>query len=147
MFELVREPCPGMNLTVFIATFQGQDSFEFTVNRTQIENGRANLNLPPNTPLMDICTMGGVIFGGNNAGYSTTADIQLPSGEVEETNMLHYPTQISQLSLLQNVTLHLMHPVQYSSLDLELLRPLLHIPLSLLPYPLHHPVEFLLLPS
>ena len=83
-FELVREPCRGMNLSVFIVTLQGLGIFEFAVTSTHIENGSANFNLPQNISLTDICTMRGVIFGGNDAGNSTTADIQLPSGEDKE---------------------------------------------------------------
>ena len=83
-FELVREPCPGMNLSVFILIFQGLGIFVFAVTSTHIENGRANFNLPHNISLTDICAMRGVIFGSNDAGNSTTADIQLPSGEDKE---------------------------------------------------------------
>ena len=84
-FELVREPCPGMNLSVFTVSLQGLGIFIFDVTSTHIENGRANFHLPSNIiSLTDICTMRGVIFGGNDAGNSTTADIQLPSGEDKE---------------------------------------------------------------
>ena len=80
-FELVQEPCPGMNLSVFTVSLQGLGSFKFAVTNTHIENGRANFSLPPIISLTDICAIRGVIFGGNDAGNSTTADIQLPSGE------------------------------------------------------------------
>ena len=84
-FELVQEPCRGMNLLVFTVSLQGLGIFVFAVTSTQIENGSANFNLPPNIiSLTDICTMRGVIFGGNDAGNSTTADIRLPSGEDKE---------------------------------------------------------------
>jgi hypothetical protein len=78
-FELVQEPCPGMNLSVFTVSLQGLGIFEFDVTSTHIENGRANFTLPQNISLSDICTMRGDIFGANDAGNSTTADIQLPS--------------------------------------------------------------------
>ena len=93
LFELVREPCPGMNLSVFILIFQGLGSFEFAVTSTHIENGSANFNLPHNNIiyLTDICTMRGVIFGSNDAGNSTTADIQLPSGEDKFVYYIPYP--------------------------------------------------------
>ena len=71
-----------MNLSVFTVSLQGLVIFEFDVTNTHIENGSANFNLPQNIPLTDICAMRGVIFGGNDAGNSTTADIQLPSGKV-----------------------------------------------------------------
>ena len=71
-----------MNLSVFTVTLQGLGIFEFYVTNAHIENGRANFNLPQNISLPDICAMRGVIFGGNDAGNSTTADIQLPSGEM-----------------------------------------------------------------
>ena len=69
---------------MFTATFQGLGSFEFDVTSTQIENGRANFTLPLHISLMDICTTRGVISGGNDAGNSKTADIQLPSGNKKE---------------------------------------------------------------
>ena len=70
-----------MNLSVFTVSLQGLGIFVFAVTSTQIMNGSANFNLPQNISLTDICTMRGVLFGGNDAGNSTTADIQLPSGE------------------------------------------------------------------
>ena len=73
-----------MNLSVFTVTFQGLNNFEFDVTSTHIENGRANFNLPLNMSLMGICNLRGELSGGNNAGNSTTADIQLPSGMEEE---------------------------------------------------------------
>ena len=78
-----------MNLSVFTAVFQGLGSFEFDVTSTQIKNRNANFSLPPNISVTDICTLSGVIFGGNNAGNSTAADIQLPRGKEEEK--LLYP--------------------------------------------------------
>ena len=90
-FELVRELCPGMNLSVFTVSLQGLGIFVFTVTSTQIENGSANFNLPQNISLTDICTMRGVIFGGNDAGNSTTADIQPPSGEDKFVYYISYP--------------------------------------------------------
>ena len=70
-----------MNLSVFTVSLQGLGIFEFDVTNIDIENGRANFTLPQYISLTDICAMRGVIFGGNDAGNSTTADIQLPSGE------------------------------------------------------------------
>ena len=71
-----------MNLSVFIVIFQGLGSFEFDVTSTHIENGEAYFTLPLNIfSLTDVCTVRGVIFGGNDAGSSTAADIQFPSGE------------------------------------------------------------------
>ena len=74
-----------MNPSEFTITFEGLGSSVFAVTSTQTENGRAEFNLPLNISLTDICTIRGVIFGGNDAGNSTTADIRLPSGEEEET--------------------------------------------------------------
>ena len=72
-----------MNLSVFTAVFQGLDSFEFAVTSTQIENGIADFNVPANIlSLTDICSVRGVIFGGNDAGNSTAVGIPLPSGEL-----------------------------------------------------------------
>ena len=71
-----------MNLSVFTVSLEGLGIFEFNVTSTQIKNGSANFNLPQNIFLADVCTMRGVIFGGNDAGNNTTADIQLPSGKV-----------------------------------------------------------------
>ena len=72
-----------MNLSVFTVSLQGLGIFELDVTSTHIENGSANFNLLQNNiSLADICAMRGVIFGGNDAGNSTTADIQLPSGKV-----------------------------------------------------------------
>ena len=83
-----------MNLSVFTVSLHGLGIFEFDVTSTHIENGRANFNLPQNNiiSLTDICAMRGVIFGGNDAGNSTTADIHFPSGEDKETVTPHYPT-------------------------------------------------------
>ena len=84
-FELVQKTCQGMNPSEFTFIFEGLGSSVFDVTSTQIENGRVEFNLPLNISLTDICTVRGVVFGSNDAGNSTTADIQLPSGEEEET--------------------------------------------------------------
>ena len=105
-----------MNLSVFTVSLQGLGIFRFNVTNIQIENGRANFNLPQNISLTDICNMRGVIFGGNDAGNSTTVDIQLSSGEKEERLIPHYLIHhliwtlfTHDCYLLQSVALH--HPV------------------------------------
>ena len=106
-----------MYLSVFIVSLQGLGIFRFNVTNIHIENGSANFNLPQNISLTDICTMRGVIVGGNDAGNSTTADIQLPSGMFGRGTLIpHYLihcliwTLFTHDSyLLQSVALH--HPV------------------------------------
>ena len=81
-FELKQEQCVGMNLSVFTIILHGLGSFTFDVNDTHIENGVANFTLPMNgsLPMMDVCTLGGVVFGGNDVGNSEPALILVPDG-------------------------------------------------------------------
>ena len=83
-FELEEEQCVGMNLSVFTIILHGLGSFTFEVNDTHIENGAANFTLPMNVsdPMMDVCTLRGMVYGGNDVGNSTAADIQLPDGNL-----------------------------------------------------------------
>ena len=76
-FELLQTHC----LSVFTVTIQTLGTFTFNVKSEEIGNGNARFSLPLSVSLMEICSSRGVIFGGNDAGNSTTADIQLPSGE------------------------------------------------------------------
>ena len=84
LFELTQDPCPGMNLSLFTVIFQGLGSFVFDVTSTHIENGSAEFILPLNVSdsLMGVCSLRGVIFGGNDVGNSTAIDIQPPSGKL-----------------------------------------------------------------
>ena len=81
-FELKQEQCVGMNLSAFTITLYGLGSFTFDVNDTHIENGAAFFTLPMNVsdPMMDVCTLRGVVFGGNDVGNSEPALILLPDG-------------------------------------------------------------------
>ena len=57
-----------------------------------IGNGSARFTLPLNATEVDVCSVRGVVFGGNDAGNSTTEDIQLPSGETINCVLLPYPS-------------------------------------------------------
>ena len=76
---------------MFTVSLQGLGIFVFDVTSTQRQNGSANFNLLQNISLADICAMRGVIFGGNDAGNSAKADIQLPSGEDKFEYFISYP--------------------------------------------------------
>ena len=84
-FELTQEQCAGQTLSAFTITLYGLGSFTFDVNNTHIENGAANFTLPLNVsdPMMDVCTLGGVVFSSNDyeVGNSTAENIQLPDGK------------------------------------------------------------------
>ena len=73
----------GQTLSAFTITLHGLGSFIFDVNDTHIENGAANFTLPLNgsDPMLDVCTLGGVVFGSNEVGNSTAENIQLPDGK------------------------------------------------------------------
>ena len=68
-----------MNPSAFIIILYGLGSFTFGINSTHIENGAANFTLPLNVS-MEVCTLGGVVFGSNEVGNSTAENIQLPDG-------------------------------------------------------------------
>ena len=72
----------GMNLSAFIIRLQGLGSFRFDVNDTHIENGAAFFTLPMNVsdPMLDVCTLRGMVYGGNDVGNSEPALILLPDG-------------------------------------------------------------------
>ena len=66
---------------MFTIILHGLGSFTFDVNDTHIENGAANFALPMNVsdPMnLTICTLRVEVYGGNDVGNSTAADIQLP---------------------------------------------------------------------
>ena len=71
-----------MNLSVFNVILHGLGSFTFDVNNTHIENGAANFTLPMSGsyPMMDVCTLRGMVYGGNDVGNSEPALILLPDG-------------------------------------------------------------------
>ena len=73
----------GQTLSAFTITLYGLGSFIFDVNDTHIENGAANFTLPLNgsDPMLDVCNLGGVVFGSNEVGNSTAENIQLPDGK------------------------------------------------------------------
>ena len=79
----MHDHCVGMNLSVFTIMLQGLRSYTYDVDNTHLENGAANFTLSLNTtdPLLDICTLRGVVFGGNDVGNSIAADIKLPDGK------------------------------------------------------------------
>ena len=81
-FELEEEQCVGMNLSVFTIILHGLGSFTFGINSTHIENGAAFFTLPMNVsdPMMDVCTLRGMVYGGNDVGNSEPALILLPDG-------------------------------------------------------------------
>ena len=81
-FELKQEQCVGMNLSVFTIILHGLGSFTFGINSTHIENGAANFTLPLNVslPVMDVCTLRGMVYGVNDVGNSEPALILLPDG-------------------------------------------------------------------
>ena len=72
----------GQTLSAFTITLYGLGSFTFDVNDTHIENGAANFTLPMNgsDPMLDVCNLGGVVFGSNEVGNSTAENIQLHDG-------------------------------------------------------------------
>ena len=76
-FELLQTQC----LSVFTITIETIKTFTFHLTSEDIENGNASFTLPPSVSVMDVCSVTGVIFGGNDVGNSTTADIQFPSGK------------------------------------------------------------------
>ena len=82
-FELTHEQCAGQTLSAFTITLYGLGSFTFDVNTTHIENGAANFTLPLNgsDPMLEVCNLGGVVFGSNEVGNSTAENIQLPDGK------------------------------------------------------------------
>ena len=87
-FELLQTLC----LSVFTIIIETIGTFTFNVTSKDMRNGSARFTLPLNATEIDICSVRGVVFGGNDAGNSTTADIQLPSGEAKNTIMSHCPT-------------------------------------------------------
>ena len=91
-FELEQEQCAGQTLSAFTITLYGLGSFTFYVNITHIENGAANFTLPLNVsdPMLDVCNLGGVVFGSNEVGNSTAENIQLPDGkQVFDNSMIN----------------------------------------------------------
>jgi hypothetical protein len=74
-FELLQRQC----LSVFIIITETKGAFTFNVTSEDIRNGSTRFTLPLNVTEIDVCNVSGVIFGGNDAGNSTRANIQLPS--------------------------------------------------------------------
>ena len=68
-----------------------------------MENRHVSFSLPLDASQVDVCSVRGVIFGSNDAGNSTTADIQHASGIIARyttTSMVHVTVHI----FLQSVT-------------------------------------------
>jgi hypothetical protein len=74
-FELLQRQC----LSVFTIIIETIGTFTVPVTSEDIGNGIARFTLPLNVTEIDVCNVSGVIFGGNDAGNSTRANIQLPS--------------------------------------------------------------------
>ena len=78
LFKLLQAQC----LSVFTVTVGELRTFTFNVTREDIVNGSARFTLTDlSATEIDVCSVRGVVFGGNDAGNSTTEDIELPSGE------------------------------------------------------------------
>ena len=75
-FELQQTHC----LSVFTIIIETIETFTFSLTVEDIKNGYTTFRLPPSVSGVDVCSVRGVIFGSNDVGNSTTADIQLPMG-------------------------------------------------------------------
>ena len=67
---------------MFTVDIEGLRTVPFTVTTTDIESGEMSFDLP--TGLLsgvDVCSVRGVVFGGNQIGNSTTFEIQPPTGK------------------------------------------------------------------
>ena len=69
-------------LSVFTIIIETMGTFAFNVTSEDMDNGSARFTLPLNVTGIDVNNVRGVIFGANDAGNSTTADIQLSNGEL-----------------------------------------------------------------
>ena len=69
-------------VSFFTVTIESLGTFTFNVTSEEMTTGSARFTLPLRATTMNICSVRGVTLGGNDAGNSTTADIQLPSGEL-----------------------------------------------------------------
>ena len=78
MFEQVEAECP---LSVFIITI-GNIQFSLNVTGSDVERREVTFDLPLNISSVDVCSVGGVVSGGNDIGQGEPVDIHLPPGNV-----------------------------------------------------------------
>ena len=136
-FELLQTQC----LSVFTITIE---TITFHLTSEDIENGNASFTLPPSVSVMDVCSVTAVIFGGNDVGNSTTADIQFPTRKL--CTAPHYLIEREYDTC--NCVVFQSAPCLYHPVAQQLSKffhPLLYTLLPLLPSRLPHTVVFLLL--
>jgi hypothetical protein len=75
-----------------IIQFETRSIFTFNVTSEDIQNGSASFTLPSNVTGIDVSNGIGVIFGGNEAGNSTTADIQLSNEAIPTSTTTGIPS-------------------------------------------------------
>ena len=85
IFELEEEDCPGTHPTFFIVTLEGFGEHKLDINSTQIDDG-GGVFLLLLTLIPNICSLKGVIFGGNDAGNCTACEIQVLKGKKVTTS-------------------------------------------------------------
>ena len=74
---------------MFTVYIEGLRTVPFTVTTTDIESGEVNFDLPQDLLSgVGVCSVRGVVFGGNHIGNSTTVGIQLPTGKPYDHNIL-----------------------------------------------------------
>ena len=77
MFEQVEAECPLSVFNITIGTIQ----FSLNVTGSDIERGNVTFDLPL-IPSVAVCSVVGVVSGGNDIGQSEPVDIHLPPGNV-----------------------------------------------------------------
>ena len=79
-------------LLVFIIEFDGFRTVNFTVNSDDVERGEVTFDLSPDllSGVGDVCSVSGVISGGNLNGNSSTTEVQLPPGRPTDTKLQLY---------------------------------------------------------
>ena len=78
MFEQVEAECPLSVFNITIGTIQ----FSLNVTGSDIERGNVTFDLHLSMSSVDVCSVVGVVSGGNDIGQSEAVAIHLPPGNV-----------------------------------------------------------------
>ena len=78
MFEQVEAECPLSVFNITIGTIQ----FSGNVTSSDVERREMTFNLSLSLSSVDLCSVVGVVTGGNDIGQSEPVDIHLPPGNV-----------------------------------------------------------------
>ena len=78
MFEQVEAECPLSVFNITIGTIQ----FSLNVTSSDVERREVTFDLSLSIPSVAVCSVVGVVSGGNDIGQSEPVDIHLPQGNV-----------------------------------------------------------------